>query len=69
MLPIDSLHIDTPKVQDKINTDRSVLFFREAAPYIHYYRGKTFVIAFSGEVIASKKFYQIMQDLAIFSAV
>jgi amino-acid N-acetyltransferase len=68
MLPIDSLHIDTPKVQDKINTDRSVLFFREAAPYIHYYRGKTFVIAFSGEVIASKKFYQIMQDLAIISS-
>lgn len=68
MSPIHSLHIDTQKVQDKINTDKSVLFFREAAPYIHYHRGRTFVVAFAGEVIASEKFHQIMQDLAIISS-
>ncbi|TVQ56531.1 MAG: amino-acid N-acetyltransferase [Spirulina sp. DLM2.Bin59] len=50
---------------DNIN---SVAFFREAAPYIHCHRGKTFVVAFAGEVIASQQFRQIMQDLAIISS-
>ena len=45
----------------------SVSFFREAAPYIHSHRGKTFVIAFAGEVIASQQFRQIIQDIAIIS--
>lgn len=45
-----------------------VSFFREAAPYIHSHRGKTFVVAFAGEVIASAKFPQVMQDLAIISS-
>ncbi|MDQ7089924.1 MAG: amino-acid N-acetyltransferase [Methylococcales bacterium] len=46
----------------------SVSFFREAAPYIHSHRGKTFVIAFSGEVIATNQFQKIVQDLAIISS-
>lgn len=51
--------------QQKANN--SVSFFREAAPYIHSHRGKTFVVAFAGEVIASSQFRQIVQDLAIIS--
>ncbi len=47
---------------------QSVTFFREAAPYIHNHRGKTFVIAFAGEVIATPRFRQIVQDLAIISS-
>lgn len=43
-------------------------FFREAAPYIHLHRGKVFVIAFSGEVIEDKTFTQLIQDIAILSA-
>ncbi len=43
-------------------------FFREAAPYIHLHRGKTFVIAFAGEVIEDDAFQQIVQDIAILSA-
>lgn len=46
----------------------SVAFFREAAPYIHSHRNKTFVVAFSGEVIEAKQFRQIVQDLAIISS-
>lgn len=46
----------------------SVLFFREAAPYIQQHRHKTFVIAFAGEVIESPYFPQIAQDLAIISS-
>lgn len=51
--------------QDK--SCNSVSFFREAAPYIHSHRGKTFVIAFAGEVIETEQFRQIMQDIAIIS--
>lgn len=43
-------------------------FFREAAPYIHKYRGKVFVIAFAGEVIECAEFSQLIQDIAILSA-
>ncbi len=43
-------------------------FFREAAPYIHLHRGKTFVIAFEGEVIESTEFSQLIHDIAILSA-
>ncbi|MEE9445951.1 MAG: amino-acid N-acetyltransferase [Cocleimonas sp.] len=43
-------------------------FFREAAPYIQLHRGKTFVIAFAGEVIAGEHFSKLIQDIAILSA-
>ena len=48
--------------------NKRVNFFREAAPYIHKHRGKTFVIAFAGEVIEDNAFPQIIQDIAILSA-
>ncbi len=43
-------------------------FLREAAPYIQLHRGKTFVIAFAGEVIAGESFTKLIQDIAILSA-
>lgn len=43
-------------------------FFREAAPYIDKHRGKVFVIAFAGEVIDCAEFPQLIQDIAILSA-
>lgn len=43
-------------------------FFREAAPYIHLHRGKTFVIAFAGEIIEETSFSGLIQDIAILSA-
>lgn len=48
-------------------SNNRVDFFREAAPYIHLHRRKTFVIAFSGEVIESDTFTQLIQDIAILS--
>ncbi|MFK8186315.1 MAG: amino-acid N-acetyltransferase [Phormidesmis sp.] len=66
MLTIPPLAIDTSKIREK--SDSSVSFFREAAPYIHCHRGKTFVVAFAGEVIATSQFHQIIQDLAIISS-
>ncbi len=49
-------------------TTKRIDFFREAAPYIHQHRSKTFVIAFAGEVIESAAFSQLIQDIAVLSA-
>ena len=46
----------------------TIPFFREAAPYIHGHRDKTFVVAFAGEVIEMPQFRQHLQDLAIISS-
>ena len=43
-------------------------WFRAVAPYIHAYRGKTFVIGMAGELIAAGKLNAFVQDLAILHA-
>jgi amino-acid N-acetyltransferase len=45
-----------------------VPWFRAVAPYIHAYRGKTFVVALAGEAIAAGKLNNFVQDLAILHA-
>ncbi len=45
-----------------------VPWFRSVAPYIHAYRGKTFVVALAGEGIAAGKLSAFVQDLAILHA-
>jgi len=45
-----------------------VPWFRSVAPYIHAYRGKTFVVAMAGELIAAGKLNMFVQDLAILQA-
>ncbi len=45
-----------------------VPWFRSVAPYIHAYRGKTFVVALAGEAIAAGKLNHIVQDLSILHA-
>ncbi|MFT3821114.1 MAG: amino-acid N-acetyltransferase [Rubrivivax sp.] len=45
-----------------------VPWFRSVAPYIHAYRGKTFVVALAGEGIAAGKLNAFVQDLAILHA-
>jgi amino-acid N-acetyltransferase len=45
-----------------------VPWFRAVAPYIHAYRGKTFVVAVTGEMIAAGKLNAFVQDLAILHA-
>ena len=42
-----------------------VPWFRAVAPYIHMHRGKTFVVAVSGEAIAAGKLPNLVQDLAL----
>ncbi|EHR71713.1 amino-acid N-acetyltransferase [Burkholderiales bacterium JOSHI_001] len=45
-----------------------VPLFRSVAPYIHAYRGKTFVVAMAGELVAAGKLNAFVQDLAILHA-
>jgi len=45
-----------------------VPWFRSVAPYIHAYRGKTFVVAMVGELIEAGKLNSFVQDLAILHA-
>jgi amino-acid N-acetyltransferase len=44
---------------------RLVAWVRQAAPYIHAFRGKTFVIAFGGEVIESDTAQALIHDIAL----
>ena len=38
-------------------------WFRAVAPYFHTFRGKTFVLAFGGEIFAQRKFVELAHDI------
>jgi amino-acid N-acetyltransferase len=50
------------------NAVRFVAWFRAAAPYLHAFRGKTFVVAFGGEVVAGGRFYELAYDINLLHA-
>ena len=50
------------------NTTDFVEWFRAAAPYIHGFRGKTFVIAFGGELVADAGFVQLAHDVNLLNS-
>lgn len=43
-------------------------WFRNAAPYIHAHRGRTFVISFGGEAVQSPHFSYLIHDIALLSS-
>jgi amino-acid N-acetyltransferase len=45
-----------------------VAAFRQSAPYIHAHRGKTFVLAFSGDAVADEHFPLLIQDIALLNS-
>jgi amino-acid N-acetyltransferase len=45
-----------------------VTWFRAAAPYIHAFRGKTFVVAFGGEVIEESQIAHLSHDVALLAS-
>lgn len=45
-----------------------VRWFRDSSPYIHAFRGRTFVIAFGGEVIAEEQFANLVHDIALLNS-
>jgi amino-acid N-acetyltransferase len=48
-----------------MNANNYVQFFRETSPYIHAHRGKTFVIALSGDAVCHENFHSIIHDIAL----
>src|SRR5260221_3022875 len=56
----------TPDAQPAANSATMRAFvhlIRSAAPYVHAFRGKTFVIALGGEVVAEEEFLGVLQGL------
>ena len=45
-----------------------VQWIRSAAPYIHAFRGRTFVIAFGGEVLMAESFIDLVHDLNLLNS-
>ncbi|MHB9051879.1 MAG: amino-acid N-acetyltransferase, partial [Thiomonas delicata] len=45
-----------------------VQWLRSVAPYIHAHRGKTFVVAIAGELIAAGRLNTLVQDVALLAA-
>ena len=55
-------------MSDQENRTAFVDWFRAAAPYIHAFRGKTFVIAFGGEVVQDGSFYTLTHDFNLLTS-
>lgn len=53
-----STHCPFPEVQ----------WFRNTAPYIHAHRGRSFVIAFTGDAVEGSKFPHLIHDIALLSS-
>ena len=57
-----------PRRQRRTSQDRFIDWFQSVAPYIHAFRGRTFVIAFGGDVIADGRFLDLTHDLNLLAA-
>jgi len=45
-----------------------VAWLREVAPYVHAHRGKTFVVAFNGELVEAGRLTALVQDVSLLHA-
>lgn len=60
---------DTTTTENKVIPAQDfVNWFRSATPYIHAFGGRTFVIAFGGEVIEEKQFATLSHDLNLLAS-
>lgn len=51
------------------NPETFVQWFRQVAPYVHAFRGRTFVLAFGGEFVAERtRFAQFIHDVNLLAA-
>src|SRR5690606_19091433 len=66
--PASPAHSDADTVAPEIRPAQFVRWFREVAPYVHAFRGKTFVVAFGGELVQAGALNSLVQDLSLLSA-
>ena len=58
-----------PARRQRLSTqDRFIDWFQSVTPYIHAFRGKTFVIAFGGDLVADGRFFDLTHDLNLLAA-
>ncbi|OUD15781.1 amino-acid N-acetyltransferase [Thioflexithrix psekupsensis] len=55
-------------LNDLEKTQQFVAWFREASPYIHAHRGRTFVISIAGEALETPQFPYLIHDIALLSS-
>jgi len=53
----------------EVDRTQFVEWLRSVAPYMHAFRGKTFVVAFPGELVAAGGLAELAQDLSLLHAV
>lgn len=58
----------SPTPESTFTSTEFVAWFRSVAPYIHAFRGRTFVVAFGGEVVADGKFIELTHDFNLLSS-
>ena len=51
-----------------LNQAQFVAWLREVAPYVHSHRGRTFVVAFEGELIEAGRLIELVHDLSLLHA-
>jgi len=56
------------KAPNKQEMQQFVDGFRQSAPYINAFRGRTFVIVFGGEVVADEQFAALTHDIALLNS-
>jgi len=66
--PSESPPPQVPRRQRLSSQDRFIDWFQSVAPYIHAFRGKIFVIAFGGDVVADGRFFDLTHDLNLLAA-
>ena len=66
----ESLEQETVSAQEapEFAAAQFVRWFRDVAPYVHAFRGKTFVVAFGGELVQANALNDLVQDLSLLSA-
>jgi len=59
---------ETGNTEEQLSSTGLVAWVRQAAPYIHAFRGRTFVIAFGGEMLESGKAQALAQDFNLLAS-
>ncbi len=54
-------------ISGKLESGNFVRWFRDFSPYVDAFRGRTFVIAFGGELLAEQQFAGLVHDIALLS--
>jgi amino-acid N-acetyltransferase len=57
-----------PAARETRSDQQFVPWFRNAAPYINAFRGRTFVVVFGGEAVADKNFAGLIHDFALLNS-